>query len=283
MAQSEDMKTLVQLSLLRHMPNESKGHVADLLVAISARVMCSDGDTLINEQSLGGREGFILLRGYVTIRKEGAEPIVLGSPALLGEMLQFNPRALRTATVCTKGETTVLKFSWQDFYLQSKQRLTEAEQALLMEGIERSVWERFGRDAIIDLALFRGIPDRLKLRACLVLQWIVRPEDRADGEQLFAQGDLCGGTGYALVKGAVRLLQRNYPARTLTAPDVLGVMSRFDPDLQWSATASATGVVELLKFSWQEYLALLQRHLSPQEFDQFMTAIDANASTNFIH
>ena len=64
---------------------------------------------------------------------------------------------------------------------------------------------------------------------------------------------------------------------------MLGVMPRFDPDLRWTATAAAQGKVELLKFSWVEYVKRLQQRLTPQEQRQVADAIGANVREHFVH
>lgn len=283
MNESELASRLRELPLIRPLPEDAKARAAGVFLRVSKTMMYEDGDSLIKERALGGQDGYVLLEGEVVIHKEAKAPVVVAAPALLGEMLQFNPRAQRTATVRARGQATALKFPWEEFYAQAKQTLSEAEKDLLLESIERSVWERFGRETIIDLALFNGLPDLLKLRACLVLQWIVQHRTLADGERLFAQDDMCGAIGYVVVQGAIRLVKTNYPPRIVDAPDVIGVMPRFDPGLQWSATATAQGDAQLLRFSWQEYTAMLQRRLTQQEYALFTQVIDANALAHFIH
>jgi hypothetical protein len=281
--QSEDLQKLNELPLVQHMPDETKGRVLTLLLEVSKLVTWFEDNTLLHQGWLGGDVGFILLQGDVEINKEGTNPLAVSAPALLGEMHQFNPLALRTATVLVKDNAKVLKFVWRELYAQARQRLTEVEQSMLMEGIERSVWERFNRDMLIDLALFRGIPERLKLRILLVLQWIVEPTTLADGQELFRQDDLCGGLGYVLLQGNVLLSRTNHPTQSINSPNILGVMPRFDPDLKWTATAKAQGKVELLKFSWGEYTDRLQQRLSHQEQRQVADAINATAKEHFIH
>lgn len=283
MTPSEDLRKLSELPLVQNMPDETKERVATLLLDVSKPVTWFEDDTLLHQGWLGGDAGFVLLEGNVEINKEGEDPIVVSAPALLGEMHQFNPRALRTATVRVVGEVRILRFVWQELYAKARQRLAEAEQNMLMDGIEHSAWERFNRDTLIDLALFRGIPERLRLRIVLLLQWIVEPVVLVDGQVLFKQGDVCGGMGYLLLQGNVALSRAQCPAQQVGSPSILGVMPRFDPDLKWTATANAQGKVELLKFSWGEYVKRLQQRLSHQEQRQVADAINANAKEHFIH
>ena len=64
---------------------------------------------------------------------------------------------------------------------------------------------------------------------------------------------------------------------------ILGVMPNFNAEQQWSATAFAHGDVELLKFSWQEYMALLKQRLTQEEQGQFVESLKANAKACFLH
>jgi hypothetical protein len=283
MAQAEDLQTLCRLPLVQHLPEEAKERVAALLLEVSQLVTWFEDNTLLHQGWLGGDAGFVLLQGYVEIDKEGEAPILVSAPALLGEMHQFNPRALRTATVRVKGTPRVLKFVWRELYAKARQRLSEAEQDMLMDGIEHSAWERFNRDTLIDLALFRDIPERLKLRIVLLLQWLVEPVTLLDGQELFKQDDVCGGMGYELVQGDLVLSRLNHTVQVVSAPNILGVMPRFDPDQKWTATANARGKVELLKFSWAEYIKRLQQRLSQEEQRQVAASINANAKAHFIH
>ena len=283
MTRSEELGQLKNLPLVQHMPDETRERVATLFLDVSEPVAWVEDNTLLHQGWLGGDAGFVLLRGQVEINKEGEDPIVVSAPAILGEMQQFNPRSLRTATVRLMGTAKVLRFVWRELYAQAREHLTEAEQNLLMDGIEQSAWERFNRDTLIDLALFRGTPERLKLRIVLLLQWLVEPVTLLDGQILFEQDTVCGGIGYVLLQGNIALSRSQSPALVVGAPNMLGVMPRFDPDLRWTATAAAQGKVELLKFSWVDYVKRLQQRLTPQEQRQVADAIGANVREHFVH
>ncbi|MBM3289521.1 MAG: hypothetical protein FJY92_05160 [Candidatus Hydrogenedentes bacterium] len=282
MNDAERAQRLHGLPLLRPLPDDARARAASVIARVAVETVFTDGEALIKQRALGGRDGYVLIDGQVAIEKETGGPIVVDAPALLGEMLQFNPRAQRTADVRARGAVIALKFAWQDFYAEAKRSLSDAEQGQLMEAIERSAWERFGGGAVLDLPLFDGLPESLKLRASLSMQWIVQHQVVADGERLFAQGDLCGATGLVIVHGAVRLVTTNFPPRVVEAPGLVGVMPRFEPGLLWSATAVAQGETHVLRFSWQEYMALIERRLSTAELKQFIQALDTNSPRHFI-
>lgn len=279
MPNSNEAETIRGLPLFSRIPEDTRVRLAEILRRVSKPVSYRDGDALISQRALGGQDGFVLLQGEVRVEKEGAEPIVLRAPALLGEMLQFNPRGQRTATVRAQGNAVALRFAWQEFYAQAKQALSEREQDALLEAIERSVSDRLDPAFRgVDLPLFRGLPDRLNLRACLALQWVVQRMALTDGQELFARDDLTGGTGFILVHGQVELTRPHYPPQVVRAPEVIGVIPRFDPARQWTATATARGSAELLRFNWQDYMALLQRRLSREELEQFVQVVESNAT-----
>lgn len=283
MGQSEEREKLLGLPLLQNMPDDAKKRIGILFLRVSKMVTLSDGDRLLHEGYLGGDAGFVLLSGIVEVRKEGADPVAVSAPTLLGEMRQFNPQAQRTATVRAKGHVNILKFSWQELYAQARKDLPETEQTMLMENIERIVWERFDRETLIDLALLRGLSDQLKLRACLLLQWIAQPVSLTDGETLFEQDGLCGATGFLLTRGEIEIKGADRPLQAICAPNILGVMPQFDPDLRWTAKAIAKGDVEVLRFSWSAYTAMLQQRLSQEDQRLFNDTIRANTHGHFVH
>ena len=283
MEPSEERRVLVGLSLLEGMPEEAKERVAGFLLDVSETVSLAEGDTLLRQGDLAGDSGYLLVAGEVTINKEGTEPVGLSAPALLGEMHQFNPQARRTATVRAKGPAQARKFSWLGLYARATEALPEDEQTLLMDGIERVVWERFDRDVLMDLPMLRGLGDQLKLRVCLPLLWIVSHEVLYDGEVLFEQNEKCGAAGYLLIRGKMEFTKAGRHSHVLAAPNNIGVMPEFDPELRWTATAAAQGEVELLRFSWLVYNKMLEQRLSEADRQQFAAAMKAAKKDCFTH
>ncbi len=283
MDKAQAREQVLQMPLLSAMGDGSRGQAADILLAISEELELAHGDLLMHEGALGGMAGYILLEGAVVVAREGASPITLDAPALVGEMQQFNPQAQRTATVTAKGPGMALKFIWQQLYTQAREQLAEAEQALLIDGIERCVWERFHADAVVDLALFRELPDQLKLRASLLLLWNAHPLSLKEGELLFKEGDQCGAVGYLLLDGAVGLSVAGQVRHVVKAPDLIGLLPDFDPEMVWSATALAQSKAELLKFSWQNFMAMLRQRMPGQAQKQFLAACQQATRYHFGH
>lgn len=263
---------LRQLPLVCAMPEETRDTLATLFLEISEAEPLTVGDKLIQEGALGGATGYVLLEGAVEASRECAPAVRLRAPALFGEMQQFNPEALRTATVSVTEGGSALKFLWQDLYAGAREVLDKVNQARFLEAVEQMVWERFHAGTVAGLALFRQLPDRLRLRSSLHLLWIAQPRRFEDGETLFAEGEACGDVGFQLNSGTVTLLAGGKVRATLQAPELIGVMPDFDPERTWTATARAEGSICACRFSWQEYMARLQESLAPDEYAAFHDA-----------
>lgn len=262
----------LNLPLLESTPETLRKKVARVFLDVSEQLFLEDGFVLFHQRDLAGDSGCVLKGGKVEILREGTEPILLKAPALLGEIHQFNPHAQRTATVQVKDNADILKFSWPDFYARAQAELNTEEQVLFMQAMERCVCERLDREPPMDIPIFRGLPAHLKVRACLCLQWVARHVSIADGVTLFEQNALCGDTGVILLHGTVELRMPARPVRQLAAPNILGVFPLFDPEARWTATANAKGPVELIRFAWRTWMALLEQRMRAAQLEQFVKA-----------
>ena len=283
MTASEDLNILASLPLLRNMPRTAQERIANVLSEVSEAIELADDAVLLHQGDLASDTAFMLLHGRVRIDREGVEPVMITAPDLLGEIQQFNPRAQRTASVRAAGPVKARRFAWQVFYEKARAALTPAEQALLMDEIEKGVCERLACETLIEVPIFRGLPDPLRVRASLTLHWLAQRVTVADGATLFEQDKFCGGTGFLLLHGAIELRLAGRLSQTLSAPSVLGVMPEFDPALRWTATATAQGDIELLKFSWLNYMTMLRQRLTQAQLDQLLKAISSTDERCFPH
>ena len=263
---------LDQLPLLQGMPDDVRAEIARVLVAVSEVMDVDVGKGLIQEGALGGTTGYVLLTGAVEVERAGAAPVRVAAPVLLGEMQQFNPQAFRTATVTATEPGKALRFRWPQFYAHARLTLREEAQTLLLAQLERLVWDRFHTGAVLDVPLFRALPNSWRLRAALLLVWIAHLRDYPGGSLLIEKGRPCGAMGHLLIKGTVALISGDQTRQVLTAPDLIGLHPDFDPDRVWTATARAQDDAASYVFSWQEYLAILERRLKPEEYAAFLTA-----------
>lgn len=274
--------TLLTLSALDHLSPELRAKVAQLLLDLGKCLSLAEGDVLIHEGDVGGGSGYVLLAGNMRVEHERDTAVRLTPPALLGEMHQFNPRALRTATVTADTPCEVLKFSWFDFQFRATSQLTHDEQDALMETMEQLVWQRFHHESIFNVPCFQGIAERTRLRLCLTLVWLAKDLHLPAGAVLFQQQELQGGAGYILLNGDVALARAGQPIGTLSAPTLLGAATTFDPRRTWSATATAKTSVDLLQFEWPELEAYLVQRLGEPDARKVMAAIEDACPDGFV-
>lgn len=259
---------------------ESSRHsIEEVFRVVGERSALTDGEPLIQQGGIGGDAGYILIRGRAEIAREGQQPLVLDAPALLGEMYQWNPYAQRTATVMCRGAVEALRFSWGDVYACARERLSSAEQLRLMEALERIALQRFHREDILDLPLLDGFPDEMRLRICILLQWVAHPLHLEAGAALFEADGLCDDMGYLILQGGMSIVQGGMIPRHVTAPALIGIHPQFNPELRWTATACAKSATEALRFSWRGFLSLLSQRLNAAKMAQFQSAL-AGASAS---
>ena len=283
MSESVEVQQLTGLSFLGTMSEEGKARVAGVFRAVSEAIDLEDGDELMHEGYLSFESGYVLAKGSVEVLKGGKVLLELSAPALLGEMSQFKSYDTRMATVRAKGEVVALEFQWDEFYERAKADLPEADHSVLMDAIQMLVWERFGCEALLDLPLFSGLNAALKLKVCIVLPWITTRELFADGEEIFKLEGRCQSKGHLLMSGTVKLSKGPAQEMLVTATNLVGVMPKNDPNLRWTATATARGPVEMLTFSWQTFTKKLEQRLTRDEQQMLIESMRQNANAHFWH
>lgn len=281
MEQTDDRKTLEQLPLMKGLPDETKARVSALLESISQKTSVGQDEDLLQQGHLGFSSGYIVLNGGVRIERSGMDPIDLTAPILLGEMSQFLDDDSRNATVRTTSPASILSFSWDELYERAAKDLSKEENAALIAAIEKIVWDRHDLQDIAGLALFSDLSDVLKMRACMPFPRIGKRVTVANNEALFEAGGRCKSRGFLLLKGNIVLIWKTGEERTVSAPNIIGVMPNHKPDRMWSASARASGDVELLTFSWLEYDKKLRDKLSPQEMNEFFSSLKNNGKKHF--
>ena len=284
MSEPVTVEDLVGLPLLGQMADEGvKIRVAQVFLDVSEEIDLDDGEPLMQEGYMAFESGYVLVRGSAEVEKEGRVLSEVSAPTLLGEMSQFKLGDTRTATVRAKGEAVALGFRWDDLYERAKQTLAQEEHAMLLNAIEQLVWDRFGCQSILDVALFRSLSDGLKLKVCIVFPWIAERETYGEGDVIFEEDGQCQFKGRLLTRGAVKLTREAGGDRTFTAPNIIGIMPKHEPELQWSARATAQGDVEILAFSWREYGAKIRERLTSEERRELADSMKQNAAEHFWH
>lgn len=141
-------KVRVNIRALRIMKDLDEGlqeKLADLFQSIGIPRTVPAGGVFIHEREHVDNKGYILLEGRVLVRKEGFQDVVCKAPELIGEIMQFNPAGVRTATCAGAVDSVVLRFMWDEFWERAEKALTEEELKLVRETLETQAWEHFLR------------------------------------------------------------------------------------------------------------------------------------------
>ncbi|MCC6795623.1 MAG: hypothetical protein IT366_10935 [Candidatus Hydrogenedentes bacterium] len=133
------------LRIMRGLDDPLVEKLTDLLQSISAPRVVPAGGVFIHEREHVDNKGYILLQGAVLVRKTGFPDITCKAPELIGEIMQFNPAGVRTATCAGAVESIVLRFMWDEFWQKAEQILSADELAKLKEKLETQAWEHFLR------------------------------------------------------------------------------------------------------------------------------------------
>lgn len=140
----EDIREALRgLPLAKVLPREMRDRVMMAFLATGEAKRCQPGATLFKEGDASGDFGFVLLTGTVAIEKDGNAAVFCDAPEILGEMQQFNPLHQRTATVRAGDDTTVLAFSWTQFFNSVSGIMSPEEVDRLREELGGLAWRHF--------------------------------------------------------------------------------------------------------------------------------------------
>jgi len=136
---------LLSLRIMKGMSPELSEKVADLLQSISVPRVVPAGGVFIHQGEHVDNKGYILLQGAVLVRKEGFPDVTCKAPELIGEIMQFNPAGVRTATCAGAVESVVLRFLWDEFWQKCEASFSPEDNAHIRETLESQAWEHFLR------------------------------------------------------------------------------------------------------------------------------------------
>lgn len=103
------------------------------------------GAQLFTEGEDGSDNGFVVLKGAVTVERSNGFSAMVRAPVLLGEMKQFhfNLSDERAATVSAAEQLEVLRFDWGRFYTVLNDRTSDEERKVIREALESYAWMHF--------------------------------------------------------------------------------------------------------------------------------------------
>ena len=143
MGPHEIHEAIVQVPFVAEFSQSERETLAALFLEISEVRRLRKGHRMTREGSRGRDRGFILLTGSVRIQKSDTPDSKSQGPEMLGEVMQFNPKKMRVATVIAHEDCLVLRFMWNAFWEALSRYFEAEEQTKVREALERRAWEHF--------------------------------------------------------------------------------------------------------------------------------------------
>ena len=143
MSSESTFDRICEVSMMRELPQVLRDRVASIIEDISKLRKVPKGAVILREMEGGADKGYILLEGAVGILKTDAPKHRCPAPELLGEIMQFNPAHVRTATVGAVEDCLVLKFEWETFWAALGAESTSEEVAKVRSALEERAWVHF--------------------------------------------------------------------------------------------------------------------------------------------
>ncbi len=148
MSTDSHQETIAALPLFKSFPGPLKERIAAVFVEVSEQESMAGGSKLLSAKGQLPGEGYILVKGAVTVGRRLSAPSEAKPPALLGGMSEFDPHNERTADVTAVGDIELLRFHWDRFNDLLKERLAPSEFAIFSRALQNYSWLNFlGDDA----------------------------------------------------------------------------------------------------------------------------------------
>jgi CRP-like cAMP-binding protein len=138
-------KQIGQLALMLEFNDEMRDRVAEVFCAASTQEQIPAGTQLFAEGDEVSNDGYVLLKGTVTVERSSGFRKQVHPPELLGEMKQFEFEgpAERAATATAAEDVEVLHFNWDTFYERLKGRIYGREKDVFNDALQRYAWMHF--------------------------------------------------------------------------------------------------------------------------------------------
>lgn len=136
-------EVILQVPVIHSLPGDLNEKVTDVIMEIGVVRRVAEGQIMTRENKHGKNRGFVLLKGVIGIQKADMPYSKCRPPELLGEVMQFNPKGMRTATLTAREECWVIRFQWNEFWNTLMSNFSEAEVATIRETLEERAWEHF--------------------------------------------------------------------------------------------------------------------------------------------
>lgn len=102
------------------------------------------GRHLFSQGEPAADEGYIVIKGTLTIENDSGFKNTLYAPVLVGEMKQFAfGDESRSADVLAEADLEVLRFDWSALYASMDAKLTDAHMTAFRAALRRYAWMHF--------------------------------------------------------------------------------------------------------------------------------------------
>lgn len=134
---------LSDIPFIQSLPDATRDGLTRIIIGVSNPEAIKAGAVLFTQGEPGTDEGYFVLKGEFEVKKSGAAAAQIPAPELLGEMKQFNPVGLRTATVKAVTPLEVLAFKWADLQNGLEAGLSSDAFQAVEQALESYAWEHF--------------------------------------------------------------------------------------------------------------------------------------------
>lgn len=132
-----------KISFMHDLKPEGREKLATILSVLGPVKTLPAKTVLFRKGDKADNRGVILLEGQIDVEKDDAPEITADAPQLLGEMSQFSPNKIRTATVTAATELHVIEFKWSDLKTRAQENLSTNELNDLFSALEDYAWAHF--------------------------------------------------------------------------------------------------------------------------------------------
>jgi len=133
---------LLEVPVLQALPEELRLSLCMTLWWLGEVREMKYGEVLFRQGDAGANTGCALLDGIVSVRRDDNPPVEVVGPDLLGELMQLESDATRTATVTVAERALVLQFDWHDFVGVCGLILDQENQDLLRDRMQEIAAQR---------------------------------------------------------------------------------------------------------------------------------------------
>ena len=135
-------EAILELQVMKSFTKPLREDFAKLMMRVGERMEVPIGETWLHEGEKSPNDGYVLVHGTVSVEREGKLIRECGAPELLGEVMQFNPDAKRTASITAVQTCQLLHFSWETLWDDAEKSFSQKDFNALRDMIEFYAWER---------------------------------------------------------------------------------------------------------------------------------------------